>query len=207
MAQFAVDTEEEGIELIRKLISYMPQNNMEDAPLAVCNDSITRLEDSLNDIIPDNANKPYDMAEVIRAIVDNGEYLESAPGYAKNIITCFARFNGQSVGIVANQPKFMAGVLDINASRKAARFIRFCDAFNIPIVTLVDVPGFLPGTTQEYGSVITRWHTASYGASPCALRILRSTGMADGRIAVITVTLPRCSTAKEVVSQHRGDIN
>ena len=156
VAQFAVDTEEEGIGLIKKLISYMPQNNMEDAPLAVCTDKITRLEDSLNEIIPDSANKPYDMTEVIKAIVDNGEFLESAAGYAKNIITCFARFNGQSVGIIANQPKFMAGVLDINASRKAARFVRcFCDAFNIPIVTLVDVPGFLPGTTQEYGGVIT----------------------------------------------------
>ena len=136
VAQFAVDTEEEGIELIRKLISYMPLNNMEDAPLAVCNDSITRLEDSLNDIIPDNANKPYDMAEVIRAIVDNGEYLESAPGYAKNIITCFARFNGQSVGIVANQPKFMAGVLDINASTHGAKLLfAYCEA-TVPKVTV-----------------------------------------------------------------------
>ena len=140
VAQFAVETEEEGIQLIRQLLSYMPQNNMEDAPLAVCTDKITRLEDSLNEIVPDSANKPYDMSEVIKAIVDNGEYLESAPGYAKNIITCFARFNGQSVGIIANQPKYMAGVLDINASRKAARFVRFCDAFNIPLVTLVDVP-------------------------------------------------------------------
>ena len=108
--------------------------------MVVCTDQINRLEDSLNEIIPDNPNKPYDMAEVIRAIVDNGEYLESAADFAKNIITCFARFNGQSVGIIANQPKYMAGVLDINASRKAARFVRFCDAFNIPLVTLVDVP-------------------------------------------------------------------
>ena len=197
VAQFAVDTEEEGIELIRKLISYMPQNNMEDAPLAVCNDSITRLEDSLHDIIPDNANKPYDMAEVIRAIVDNGEYLESAPGYAKNIITCFARFNGQSVGIVANQPKFMAGVLDINASRKAARFIRFCDAFNIPIVTLVDVPGFLPGTTQEYGGVIT--HGAKLLFAYC-----------EATVPKVTVTLRKAYGGAYIVmsSKHiRGDIN
>ena len=158
VAQFAVDTEEEGIGLIKKLISYMPQNNMEDAPLAVCTDKITRLEDSLNEIIPDSANKPYDMTEVIKAIVDNGEFLESAAGYAKNIITCFARFNGQSVGIIANQPKFMAGVLDINASRKAARFVRFCDAFNIPIVTLVDVPGFLPGTTRHVVEAHPRRH-------------------------------------------------
>ena len=197
VAQFAVDTEEEGIELIKKLISYIPQNNMEDAPLAVCTDRIDRLEDSLNDIIPDNANKPYDMAEVIRAIVDDGEYLESAAGYAKNIITCFARFNGQSVGIIANQPKFMAGVLDINASRKAARFVRFCDAFNIPIVTLVDVPGFLPGTTQEYGGVIT--HGAKLLFAYC-----------EATVPKITVTLRKAYGGAYIVmsSKHiRGDIN
>ena len=197
VAQFAVDTEEEGIELIKKLISYMPQNNMEDAPLAVCTDKITRLEDSLNEIIPDSANKPYDMTEVIRAIVDNGEFLESAAGYAKNIITCFARFNGQSVGIIANQPKFMAGVLDINASRKAARFVRFCDAFNIPIVTLVDVPGFLPGTTQEYGGVIT--HGAKLLFAYC-----------EATVPKITVTLRKAYGGAYIVmsSKHiRGDIN
>ena len=197
VAQFAVDTEEEGIELIKKLISYMPQNNMEDAPLAVCTDRIDRLEDSLNEIIPDNANKPYDMAEVIKAIVDNGEYLESAASYAKNVITCFARFNGQSVGIIANQPKFMAGVLDINASRKAARFVRFCDAFNIPIVTLVDVPGFLPGTTQEYGGVIT--HGAKLLFAYC-----------EATVPKITVTLRKAYGGAYIVmsSKHiRGDIN
>ena len=197
VAQFAVETEEEGIELIKKLLSYMPQNNMEDAPLAVCTDAVTRLEDSLNEIIPDNANKPYDMTEVIRAIVDNGEYLESAAGYAKNIITCFARFNGQSVGIIANQPKFMAGVLDINASRKAARFVRFCDAFNIPIVTLVDVPGFLPGTTQEYGGVIT--HGAKLLFAYC-----------EATVPKITVTLRKAYGGAYIVmsSKHiRGDIN
>ena len=197
VAQFAVDTEEEGIALIRKLISYMPQNNMEDAPLAVCTDKITRLEDSLNEIVPDSANKPYDMSEVIKAIVDNGEYLSPLPGYAKNIITCFARFNGQSVGIVANQPKFMAGVLDINASRKAARFIRFCDAFNIPIVTLVDVPGFLPGTTQEYGGVIT--HGAKLLFAYC-----------EATVPKVTVTLRKAYGGAYIVmsSKHiRGDIN
>ena len=197
VAQFAVDTEEEGIEMIKKLLSYMPQNNMEDAPLAVCTDRIDRLEDSLNEIIPDNANKPYDMAEVIKAIVDNGEYLESAASYAKNVITCFARFNGQSVGIIANQPKFMAGVLDINASRKAARFVRFCDAFNIPIVTLVDVPGFLPGTTQEYGGVIT--HGAKLLFAYC-----------EATVPKVTVTLRKAYGGAYIVmsSKHiRGDIN
>ena len=197
VAQFAVDTEEEGIALIRKLISYMPQNNMEDAPLAVCTDSIARLEDSLNEIIPENPNQAYDMYDVIKAVVDNGEYLESAAAYAKNIITCFARFNGQSVGIIANQPKFMAGVLDINASRKAARFVRFCDAFNIPIVTLVDVPGFLPGTTQEYGGVIT--HGAKLLFAYC-----------EATVPKVTVTLRKAYGGAYIVmsSKHiRGDIN
>ena len=197
VAHFAVDTEEEGIAIIRKLLSYMPQNNMEDTPLQVCTDSITRLEESLNEIIPDNPNKPYDMYEVIRAIVDNGEFLESQELYARNIITCFARFNGQSVGIIANQPKFMAGVLDINASRKAARFVRFCDAFNIPLVTLVDVPGFLPGTTQEYGGVIS--HGAKLLFAYC-----------EATVPKVTVTLRKAYGGAYIVmsSKHiRGDIN
>ena len=197
VAQFAVETEEECISVIRKLLSYMPQNNMEDAPLAVCTDAASRLEDSLNEIIPDSPNKPYDMTEVIRAIVDNGEYLESAASFAKNIITCFARFNGQSVGIIANQPKFMAGVLDINASRKAARFVRFCDAFNIPLVTLVDVPGFLPGTNQEYGGVIT--HGAKLLFAYC-----------EATVPKVTVTLRKAYGGAYIVmsSKHiRGDIN
>ena len=154
VSHFVSNTEEDGLLTIRKLLSYLPQNNLEDPPLKVCTDAIDRLEDSLNEIIPDNPNKPYDVTDVIKRIVDNGEYLESQQLYAPNIVTCFARFNGQSVGIIANQPKYLAGVLDINASRKAARFVRFCDAFNIPIVTLVDVPGFLPGTAQEYGGII-----------------------------------------------------
>jgi len=197
VAQFAVDSEEEGIALIRNLLSYMPQNNMEDAPLAMCTDNIARLEDSLNEIIPDNPNQPYDMYSVIKAIVDNGEFLESSAGYAKNIITCFARFNGQSVGIIANQPKFMAGVLDINASRKAARFVRFCDAFNIPLVTLVDVPGFLPGTGQEYGGVIT--HGAKLLFAYC-----------EATVPKVTVTLRKAYGGAYIVmsSKHiRGDIN
>ena len=154
VTHFTAKTEEEGFELIRKLLSYIPQNNLEEAPYVDCTDPIDRLEDSLNDIIPDSPTKPYDMYEVIGAIVDNGEFLEIQKDYAKNIIIGFARFNGQSVGIVANQPKYLAGVLDSNASRKGARFVRFCDAFNIPIVSLVDVPGFLPGTGQEYNGVI-----------------------------------------------------
>ncbi len=197
VAHFAVDTEEDGLALIRQLLSYMPQNNMEDAPLAVCTDKITRLEDSLNEIIPDNPNKPYDMYEVIRAIVDNGIFLESQEAYARNVITCFARFNGQSVGIIANQPKYMAGVLDSNASRKAARFVRFCDAFNIPLVTLVDVPGFLPGTGQEYGGVIG--HGAKLLFAYC-----------EATVPKVTVTLRKAYGGAYIVmsSKHiRGDIN
>ena len=197
VADFAASTEEEAMELIRKLISYIPQNNMEDAPLAPCADSISRLEDSLNEIIPDSPNKPYDMYEVIRAIVDNGDFLEVHESFAKNVITCFARFNGQSVGIIANQPKYMAGVLDINASRKAARFVRFCDAFNIPLVTLVDVPGFLPGTGQEYGGVIT--HGAKLLFAYC-----------EATVPKVTVTLRKSYGGAYIVmsSKHiRGDIN
>ena len=197
VAQFAVDTEEEGIALILDLLSYMPQNNLEAAPVVPCTDDIARKEDMLNEIIPDHPNKPYDMYDVIRGIVDNGEYLESAASFAKNIITCFARFNGQSVGIIANQPNFMAGVLDINASRKAARFVRFCDAFNIPIVTLVDVPGFLPGTGQEYGGVIT--HGAKLLFAYC-----------EATVPKVTVTLRKAYGGAYIVmsSKHiRGDIN
>lgn len=154
VAHFAVDNEEEGIKMLRQLLSYIPSNNMEEPPYVATNDPINRLEDSLNSIVPDNPNKPYDVKEVIQGIVDDGKFLEVQPHYAPNLLIGFARFNGMSVGIVANQPKYLAGVLDINASRKGARFVRFCDAFNIPLVTLVDVPGFLPGTGQEYGGII-----------------------------------------------------
>ncbi|MCD8071972.1 MAG: acyl-CoA carboxylase subunit beta [Alistipes sp.] len=197
VTHFVVDEEEECMELVRKLVGYMPQNNLEDAPLAICTDRIDRMEDVLNEIIPDNPNKPYDMYEVIRAIVDNGTYLESQKAYAPNIITCFAHFNGQSVGIVANQPKYLAGVLDINASRKAARFVRFCDAFNIPLVTLVDVPGFLPGTGQEYGGVII------HGA-----KLLFAYG--EATVPKVTVTLRKSYGGAYCVmsSKHlRGDLN
>ena len=194
---FVVENEQNGMTLIRKLLSFMPQNNLEDAPLALCTDAIERMEDVLNQIIPDNPNKPYDVLEVIAAIVDNADFLESQKSYAQNIITGFARFNGQSVGLVANQPKYMAGVLDINASRKAARFIRFCDAFNIPIVTLVDVPGFLPGTGQEYGGVIV------HGA-----KLLFAYG--EATVPKVTIVLRKAYGGAYCVmsSKHlRGDIN
>lgn len=197
VADFATDTEEETFALIRKLIGFIPQNNEETPPQVMSNDDVARVEDMLNEIIPDSPNKPYDMAEVIRAIVDNGEMVEVHEGWAKNIITCFARFGGQSVGIIANQPKYMAGVLDINASRKAARFVRFCDAFNIPIVTLVDVPGFLPGTGQEYGGVIT--HGAKLLFAYC-----------EATVPKVTVTLRKSYGGAYIVmsSKHiRGDVN
>jgi len=140
--------------LIRKLISYLPSNNLEEAPVIECSDPVDRLEDNLNEIIPENPNKPYDVIDVIESIVDDHEFFEIQRNYAKNIVIGFARFNGQPVGMVANQPNFLAGVLDINASRKAARFVRFCDAFNIPMLTIADVPGYLPGTDQEWSGII-----------------------------------------------------
>ena len=197
VTHFVVDTEQEGLLLIRKLISYIPSNNLEEAPLSPCSDPIDRLEDSLNYIIPENPNKPYDVKDVIHGIVDDGEFLEIHRHYAANIVIGFARFNGVSVGIVANQPNYMAGVLDINASRKGARFVRFCDAFNIPIVTLVDVPGFLPGTGQEYNGIII------HGA-----KLLFAYG--EATVPKVTVTLRKSyGGAHDVMSckQLRGDIN
>lgn len=154
VAHMTSETEEEGIAMIRELLSYLPQNNTEEPPATECNDPVERMEDALNSIIPDDVNKPYDIKQIIYAIVDNGTFFEIHKDFAQNIVVGFARFNGKVTGIVANQPAKNAGTLDINASRKAARFVRFCDSFNIPIVSLVDVPGFLPGTAQEYGGVI-----------------------------------------------------
>lgn len=197
VTHFVVDSENEGLMMIRKLMSYLPSNNLEEAPLAPCVDPIDRLDDSLNQIIPENQNKPYDVKDVIHCIVDEGEFLEVHRHYAANIVVGFARFNGTSVGIVANQPNYMAGVLDINASRKGARFVRFCDAFNIPIVTLVDVPGFLPGTGQEYNGIIV------HGA-----KFLFAYG--EATVPKVTVTLRKSyGGAHDVMSckQLRGDIN
>lgn len=197
VTHFTAATGEEGLALIRKLLSFIPQNNLEEAPIVPCTDPIDRLEDSLNEIIPDNPNKAYDMYEVIGAIIDNGEFLEVQKDYAKNLIIGFARMNGQSVGIVANQPKYLAGVLDCNASRKGARFVRFCDAFNIPLVTLVDVPGFLPGTGQEYNAVIL------HGA-----KLLYAYG--EATVPKVTVTLRKSYGGSHIVmscKQLRGDIN
>jgi acetyl-CoA carboxylase carboxyltransferase component len=154
VAHFAAENEKDCIEQIRYLLGFLPSNNLEDAPLVDTDDDPDRQDEELNTIIPDNPNAPYDMKEVIRMIVDNGEFYEVHKYFATNIITCFARFGGRSVGIIANQPSVMAGCLDVDASDKSARFIRFCDAFNLPLVNLVDVPGFLPGVDQEYNGII-----------------------------------------------------
>ncbi|MBR6710519.1 MAG: methylmalonyl-CoA carboxyltransferase [Selenomonadaceae bacterium] len=154
VAHFAAENEEDCIQQIRYLLSFLPSNNMEDAPIVETGDDPNRQDESLNTVVPDNPNAPYDMKDVIRSIVDNGEFYEVHEHFATNIITCFARFDGRSVGIIANQPSVMAGCLDVDASDKSARFIRFCDAFNLPLVNLVDVPGFLPGVDQEHNGII-----------------------------------------------------
>jgi propionyl-CoA carboxylase beta chain len=154
VAHFAVEDEKECLYLIRELLSFIPQNNTEDAPAIVAKDSPDRIDQSLNTIVPDIPTKPYDMREIIKRIVDEGMFFEIQEHYAKNLVIGFSRINGRSIGIVANQPAVLAGCLDINSSVKGARFVRFCDAFNIPILTFVDVPGFLPGTNQEYGGII-----------------------------------------------------
>lgn len=197
VAHFMAENEEEAIGTLKRLMSYIPQNYMETTPLVECDDPIDRIEDDLNTIIPDNPNKPYNVLDVITKIVDNGEFEEVHKYYAKNIVVGFARFNGQSVGIVANQPNFLAGVLDIDASKKGARFVRFCDCFNIPIVTLVDVPGFLPGSAQEYGGII------SNGA-----KLMFAYG--EATVPKVTVTLRKSyGGAHDVMSckQLKGDLN
>ncbi len=155
VAHFSAKTEEECLEEVRRLLSYLPANNMDDAPFADGGDPADRRLDDIMSVVPGESDVQYDVRDVIERIVDNGEFMEVHEYFAPNIVVGFARVGGQSVGIVANQPLYLAGVLDIDSSRKAARFVRFCDAFNIPIVTLVDVPGFLPGVSQEYGGVIT----------------------------------------------------
>lgn len=197
VAHFTVKEEEDGLTLIRKLLSYLPQNNMEDPPHTKCDDPVDRKENDLNSIIPESPNQPYDIKDVISLLVDYGDFLEVHAAYAKNIVVGFAKFDGMPTGIVANQPAFLAGVLDTEASRKAARFIRFCDAFNIPLVTLVDVPGFLPGSTQEYGGIII------HGA-----KLMFAYG--EATVPKVTITLRKSYGGAHCVmssKQLRGDIN
>ncbi|NOZ34453.1 MAG: acyl-CoA carboxylase subunit beta [Chlorobi bacterium] len=197
VAHFRADDEDEGILLIRKTLEYLPQNNLEDPIQTECKDPTDRLDDVLNDIIPENPNQPYDVKDIIYTIVDDGEFLEFHRHYAKNIVVGFVKFDGRPVGVVANQPNFLAGVLDIEASRKAARFVRLCDSFNVPVLTLVDVPGFLPGSAQEYGGIII------HGA-----KLLFAYG--EATVPKVTITLRKSyGGAHDVMSskQLRGDIN
>ncbi|HEX8152290.1 MAG TPA: acyl-CoA carboxylase subunit beta [Thermoanaerobaculia bacterium] len=154
VAHFATESDEDCLALIRELLSYVPSNNMEDAPRVKTTDDANRVDAQLDTFVPENPNQPYEMRELIKTIADEGHFLEVHQHFARNLVVGFIRLNGQSIGVVANQPAFLAGVLDINASRKGARFVRFCDAFNIPLLVLEDVPGFLPGTEQEYGGII-----------------------------------------------------
>ena len=197
VAHFAAENEREGIQTIKNILGFIPSNNKESAPFVETSDPAGRVSDILNDIIPDNPNKAYDMYQVIGNVVDDGRFLEVHRSWAKNIITGFAHMNGRSVGIVANQPRILAGVLDINASRKAARFVRFCDAFGIPLVTFVDVPGFLCGTQQEYGGIIM------HGA-----KLLYAYG--EATVPKVTVTLRKSYGGAHITmscKQLRGDIN
>jgi acetyl-CoA carboxylase carboxyltransferase component len=154
VAHFAAEDEDEAFEQLRALLAFLPANNLEEPPAVVPSDDPERMDEALQSIIPDNPRKPYDMHQVLELVMDGGSFFEVQPFYARNIIVGFARLDGQAVGVVANQPAHLAGTLDIDSSVKAARFVRFCDAFNIPLVTFVDVPGFLPGTQQEYGGII-----------------------------------------------------
>jgi acetyl-CoA carboxylase carboxyltransferase component len=197
VAHFAANSEEEAIHIIRRLMDYIPSNNMEDPPMVEPTDDPMRMDEELNSIIPDNPNKPYDMKEIILRVVDNGEFLEVQEYFAQNIIVGFARLNGRSVGVVAQQPSVLAGVLDINASIKAARFVRFCDCFNIPLITFEDVPGFMPGVAQEHGGIIR--HGAKLLYAYCEATVPKIT----------VITRKAYGGAYDVMSSKhiRGDMN
>jgi acetyl-CoA carboxylase carboxyltransferase component len=197
VAHFAAESEEHAIEAIRKLLSFIPQNNMEDPPMVRPTDDPLRADEILDELVPDVATKPYDMKEIIRHIVDDGNFFEVQEFYAQNILIGFARLNGRPVGIVADQPIVLAGVLDINASAKGARFVRFCDCFNIPIVTFEDVPGFLPGLGQEHGGIIR--HGAKLLYAYCEATVPKIT----------VITRKAYGGAYDVMSSKhiRGDLN
>lgn len=197
VSHYAAESEEDCIAYAKEILSYCPLNNREEAPFVVTSDPIDRKSEKLNTLIPDNANKPYDMKILIKEVVDEGQFLEIHEHYAKNILCGFARLGGRSVGIVANQPAHLAGCLDIDASIKAARFVRFCDAFNIPLVTLVDVPGFLPGTDQEFNGIIL--HGAKLLYAFCEATVPK----------VTLITRKAYGGAYDVMSSKhiRGDIN
>jgi propionyl-CoA carboxylase beta chain len=197
VAHFASPDDESCIARVRELLSFMPSNNQEEAPLVETSDPLDRQAPELDTLVPPEANKPYDMREIIYRTVDDGNFLEVQEGYAQNILIGFGRYFGRSVGIVANQPSVLAGCLDIKASLKAARFVRFCDAFNIPIVTFVDVPGFLPGIDQEFGGIILHGAKLLYA-------------FAEATVPKITIiTRKAYGGAYDVMSSKhiRGDIN
>jgi propionyl-CoA carboxylase beta chain len=197
VAHFATEDDRHCLLMIRELLNFLPSNNLDDPPVLPTKDRPDRVEESLNNFIPDSPKKPYDMIQLITKVVDEGYFLEVHKAWAQNIVVGFARLNGRSVGIVANQPQFLAGCLNIEASIKAARFIRFCDAFNIPIVTFVDVPGFLPGTEQEWRGIITHGAKLMYA-------------YAEATVPKITVITRKDYGGAYCVmsSKHlRGDIN
>jgi len=197
VADNAYDNDVEVLNEVRRLVDFLPSSNLETSPVRKSFDDPDRREASLDTLIPGNANKPYDMMELVEKLVDEGDFFEIQPDFAKNIITGFGRMEGQTVGIVANQPMVLAGCLDIDSSRKSARFVRFCDCFNIPIVTLVDVPGFLPGTSQEYGGIIKHGAKLLYA-------------YAEATVPKVTViTRKAYGGAYDVMSSKhlRGDVN
>jgi acetyl-CoA carboxylase carboxyltransferase component len=191
------ESEADGMFLIRKLLGYLPQNNMEDPPFIPNGDDPLRTDEGLDSIIPDDPGKPYDVKEVIHRVVDGGQFYEIQNAFAQNIVIGFARLGGHSVGLVANQPQILAGVLDIDASEKAARFVRFCDSFNVPVVTFVDVPGFMPGTQQEHGGIIRSGAKLLYA-------------YCEATVPKVTIVLRKAYGGAYIVmsSKHlRGDVN
>ncbi|MBK5913239.1 acyl-CoA carboxylase subunit beta [Rhodocyclus purpureus] len=197
VADLAFENDVEALNMLRRLMNFLPSNNREKPPVEKTNDPADRLDFSLDTLVPDNANKPYDMKELIIKMVDDCNFFEIQPDYAKNIVIGFARMDGHPVGIVANQPLVLAGCLDIKSSIKAARFVRFCDAFNIPVVTLVDVPGFMPGTAQEYGGIIKHGAKLLYAYAECTVP------------KVTVITRKAYGGAYDVMSSKhlRGDVN
>ena len=197
VADLAFENDVEAILMLRRFFNYLPLNNREKAPCRPSGDPGARLDHSLDTLVPDNPNKPYDMKELILKVVDDGDFFELQAENAKNILTGFARMEGQTVGIVANQPLVLAGCLDIKSSIKAARFVRFCDAFNIPVITFVDVPGFMPGTSQEYGGIIKHGAKLLYAYAECTVP------------KVTVITRKAYGGAYDVMSSKhlRGDVN
>jgi propionyl-CoA carboxylase beta chain len=197
VAHFAADSEEQCLEWVKRLLSFVPQNNMEDPPVVQPADDPLRMDEELDSIVPDSPNKPYDMRDIVHHVVDDGDYFEVQEHWAKNITVGFARLDGRTVGIVGQNPAFLAGVLDIDSSIKGGRFVRFCDCFNIPLLTFVDVPGFLPGVAQEHSGIIR--HGAKLLYAYCEATVPK----------VTVITRKAYGGAYDVMSSKhvRGDIN